>query len=281
MVMIGASMVSNPSGFTDSVEAMFSTEGTSEADATDDEQASDEDDAAEDSAPAEETPAQENSSPPPWEWIGFVALAVLGSAVAALLVFLLVRAVRRVTAKRKIAKRKAIEQKKLHARHREDWAGLQEKEKSLGKQWLQYEDSLELSLRYPVMRDLNDPKVAPVVAAMGRAKAYRTEEPPDLDMNPVETEYAKAVSEFEVALGEAERYARKTRWNHFAADEKKKAEQALKLLNLALDTANYPAERKTAYERVARIMEDLMIPVSPRALLSIEESVGRLELTAS
>lgn len=225
-------------------------------------------------------PAPHNSSPPPWEWIGFVAAGLVAAVALTVLIVFLLKALRRNAAKRKIAKRKAIERQKLHARHRAEWSDLLVKEKTLGSRWLEYEDSPKLSLKYPIMRQLNDPKIAPVIEAMGRAKAYRTDEPTDLDENPVETEYAKAVAQFEVSLDAAERYAKKVRWNNFAPEERKKAQQALKLLNRAMDTRNYPAERKTAYERVARIMEDLMIPVSPRAILAIEDSVGRLELTA-
>lgn len=225
-------------------------------------------------------PAPHDSSPPPWEWIGFVALGLVGVAVVIILGVILIKALRRAAAKRRTAKRKAIEREKLHARHRAEWSDLLVKEKTLGSRWLEYEDSPKLSLKYPIMRQLNDPKIAPVIEAMGRAKAYRTDEPTDLDENPVETEYSKAVSQFEVALDEAERYARKVRWNNFAPSERKKAQQALDMLDLAMDTANYPDERKRAYERVAKIMEDLMIPVTPRAMLAIEDSVGRLELTA-
>lgn len=225
-------------------------------------------------------PAPHDSSPPPWEWIGFVALGLVGVAVVIILGVILIKALRRAAAKRRTAKRKAIEREKLHARHRAEWSDLLVKEKTLGSRWLEYEDSPKLSLKYPIMRQLNDPKIAPVIEAMGRAKAYRTDEPTDLDENPVETEYSKAVSQFEVALDEAERYAKKVRWNNFAPSERKKAQQALDMLALAMDTANYPDERKRAYERVAKIMEDLMIPVTPRAMLAIEDSVGRLELTA-
>lgn len=224
-------------------------------------------------------PAPHDSSPPPWEWIGFVALGLVVAAILTVLIVFLVKALRRAAAKRRIAKRKAIEREKRHARHRAEWSDLLVKEKTLGSRWLEYEDSPEKILRYPIMRQLNDPKIAPVVEAMGRAKAYRTEEPPDLDENPVETEYAKAVSQFEVSLDEAERYAKKVRWNNFTPDERKKAQQALNHLKRAMDTRNYPGERRTAYERVAKLMEDLMIPASPRALLAIEESVGKLELT--
>lgn len=222
----------------------------------------------------------QDASPPPWEWIGFVVVGLVAAVIVVLLTVLLVKASRKAAAKRKIAKRKAIEQQKLRARHLAEWSDLLVKEKTLGSRWLEYEDSPELSLRYPIMRQTGDPKIAPVIAAMGRAKAYRTEEPPDLDRNPVETEYAKAISQFETTLNEAERYAKKVRWNNFAPDERKKAKLALNHLKRAMDTRNYPAERKLAYERVAKIMEDLMIPVTPRALLAIEESVGRLELTA-
>lgn len=233
--------------------------------------------AAPSSSPEQPPP---DASPPPWEWIGFVVVGLIAAVIVVLLAVLLVKASRKAAAKRKIAKRKAIEQQKLRARHLAEWSDLLIKEKALGSRWLEYEDSPELSLRYPIMRQTGDPKIAPVIAAMGRAKAYRTEEPPDLDRNPVETEYAKAISQFETALNEAERYAKKVRWNNFAPDERKKAKQALNHLKRAMDTRNYPAERKLAYERVAKIMEDLMIPVTPRALLAIEESVGRLELTS-
>lgn len=225
-------------------------------------------------------PAPHDSSPPPWEWIGFVAAGLVAAVTLTVLIVFLIKALRRNAAKRKIAKRKAIERQKLHARHQAEWSDLLVKEKTLGSRWLEYEDNPKLSLKYPIMRQLNDPKIAPVIEAMGRAKAYRTDAPTDLDENPVETEYAKAVAQFEVSLDAAERYAKKVRWSNFAPEERKKAQQALKLLNRAMDTRNYPAERKTAYERVARIMEDLMIPVSPRAILAIEDSVGRLELTA-
>lgn len=224
-------------------------------------------------------PAPHDSSPPPWEWIGFVALAILAAAIAVVLTIVLVKTLRRAAAKRRVAKRKAIEREKLQAQHRAEWSDLLVEEKTLGGRWLEYEDNPEMILRYPIMRQLNDPKVAPVVEAMGRAKAYRAEEPPDLDENPVETEYAKAVSQFRIALDEAERYAKKIRWNNFTPEERKKAQQALNHLKRAMDTRNYPGERRTAYERVAKLMEDLMIPASPRALLAIEESVGKLELT--
>lgn len=223
----------------------------------------------------------EKSSPPPWEWILFGAAAVAAAGLAAFLAWIASRAAKRAAKQRREAQQAKARREETRAQHQDQWEGLLAKEKELGARWLSYEDDLELSLRYPVMRDVTDPKVAPVVEAMGRAKAYRRPTPPDPDVNPVETDYGKAVAQLKTALRHAEAHAQRVRWNNFAPGEKKQAQRALDMLKIAMDTANYPAERKRAYERVARIMEELTIPVSPSALLAIEESVGRLELTAA
>lgn len=222
----------------------------------------------------------EAAPPPPWEWIGFIVAGVIALAVVILIVIWMFRRARALASKRAKAREAARQRQQRHAHHRQAWKQLLAQEKALGARVLQYEDDPELSLRYPVMRDHQDPKVAPVIEAMGRAKAYRTEEPPDLDVHPVESMFGKAVDALRIALTNAERYAKSTRWITFTPQERKKAQKALDLLNLAMNTAASRNERNLAYRQVARIMEELMMPLSPRALESIESSVGRLALAA-
>ena len=187
---------------------------------------------------------------------------------------IVIPALKKAKRKREEAAKEKARKTEMRARHRNMWAEILAEEKALGKRWLSYADDLTLSLRFPIMRDQSEPRTAAVIEAMAKAKTYRADQPPNPDVYPYSTSFGHAVVEFRNALDEAERYARKIRWKNYSDGERKKLRQAQLFLAKALDTRNYPEERKLAYERVLSLMEDLMIPASEEAVLAIESSVG-------
>lgn len=219
------------------------------------------------------TAQAEPSSPPPWDWIGFIAVAIL---VAVVMTIILIVAIRRARA----AHAARVRRLETRAKYSAYWDSLVAREKTLGERLLSYEDDLVLALKLPVMRNLAEPTTRAAVQAMSNAEGYRTTHAPDPDQNPIDSAYGKAVAEFENALDVAETYARKIGQEHYDDAERRKAQRAMDLLKIALNSNGYPEERRNAYKRVLGIMEELAIPVTPRALGQIEAAMGgRLELT--
>lgn len=132
-----------------------------------------------------------------------------------------------------------------------EWAGLVALDTELTHRFLRYERDLEAAVNFPVMADYNDPLTRGAVDAMLRCRALRSPVPPAGTRDVRDTDYARAVADFAVALEAAEANAERLVASTFSEDERRTLEEAAATLEFMRAHTTTPAERAAAYERVA------------------------------
>ncbi|MDD7928381.1 hypothetical protein [Microbacterium thalli] len=135
----------------------------------------------------------------------------------------------------------------------------------LTHRWLEYELDVAKLIAFPAMSDGRQPLTAAFLRAKKIADGLR---PPSADARVTASDlaaYRDAVTDAEVAFDLAERDARRQRDHSFSEVERRRLDTAKQLLNVAVDDAATPAERRTAYERV-RAELDGLIAVSDAAM---------------
>ena len=140
----------------------------------------------------------------------------------------------------------------------------------LTHRWLEYELDVAKLIAYPAMSDGRQPLTAGFLRAKKVADGLR---PASVDARVSAADlaaYRDAVTEAEVAFDLAERDARRQRDRSFSEAERRRLDTAKQLLNVAVDEAATPAERRTAYERV-RAELDGLIAVSDAAMDRLAE----------
>ena len=144
---------------------------------------------------------------------------------------------------------------------------------ALTHRWLEYELDVAKLIAYPAMSDGRQP----LTAAFLRAKKVADGLRPDSDRERVSTAdlaaYRDAITDAEVAFDVAERDARRQSDRAFSEPERRRLDTAKRLLNVAIDEAATPAERRTAYERV-RVELDGLIAVSDAAMERLAEKAA-------
>lgn len=140
----------------------------------------------------------------------------------------------------------------------------------LTHRWLEYELDVAKLIAYPAMSDGRQPLTAAFLRAKMVADGLRPtsarERLDDADLRA----YRDALTEAEVAFDLAERDARRQRDSSFSEAERHRLDTAKQLLNVAVDEAATPAERRIAYERV-RAELDGLIAVSDAAMDRLAE----------
>lgn len=140
----------------------------------------------------------------------------------------------------------------------------------LTHRWLEYELDVAKLIAFPAMSDGRQPLTAAFLRAKKVADGLR---PPSADTRVSATDlaaYRDALTDAEVAFDLAERDARRQRDRSFSEAERRRLDTAKQLLNVAVDDAATPAERRTAYERV-RAELDGLIAVSDAAMDRLAE----------
>ncbi len=152
---------------------------------------------------------------------------------------------------------------------------------ALTHRWLEYELDVAKLIAFPTMSDGRWPLTAAFLRAKRIADGRRPASasvrigPDDL------TAYRDALTDAEVAFDVAEQDARRQRDRSFSEPERRRLATAKRLLNVAVDEAATPAERRSAYERV-RAELDGLIAVSDEALTQLAEKAAlQLPPTAS
>ncbi|MGR6742823.1 hypothetical protein ACU6RU_12390 [Microbacterium sp. F1-18] len=151
----------------------------------------------------------------------------------------------------------------------------------LTHRWLEYELDVAKLIAFPAMSDGRQPLTAAFLRAKKVADGLR---PPTTSVRIGAadlTAYRDALTDAEVAFDVAERDARRQRDRAFSEPERRRLDTAKRLLNVAVDEAATPAERRTAYERV-RAELDGLIAVSDAAMERLAEKAAlQLPPTAS
>lgn len=116
-----------------------------------------------------------------------------------------------------------------------------------------YEVDPHRVMRYPAMTDVTCPSTAAFVETLSDTAALRTDDYPGGTLSAA---YRDAVARLEVAWSTAERYARRVELALLDAADRKRLQQARKLLAHA-ESAATDAERATYYGQVKALMDDL------------------------
>lgn len=152
---------------------------------------------------------------------------------------------------------------------------------ALTSRWLEYELDVAKLIDYPAMSDGRQPLTAAFLRAKKIADGLRPASvKARLGAGDLEA-YRDAVTDAEVAFDVAEQDARRQRDRSFSESERRRLATAKRLLNVAVDEAATPAERRSAYERV-RAELDGLIAVSDGAMTRLAEQAAlQLPPTAS
>ncbi|WP_134324910.1 hypothetical protein [Cumulibacter soli] len=143
-------------------------------------------------------------------------------------------------------------------------------------EYLPYETDPQLLLTYPSMSDVSVPETGEFVEALGEAMALRTETFPT--SVPVSKAYRDAVKALAAAWTSAERRAKRVGTSLLEEPDRRRIEQAAKLLAHA-DSSTTPHERETYLRQVKSIVDDLVnsgaISAPPKVLREIDAATAR------
>ncbi|KAA9089336.1 hypothetical protein [Microbacterium radiodurans] len=140
----------------------------------------------------------------------------------------------------------------------------------LTHRWLEYELDVAKLIAYPAMSDGRQPLTAAFLRAKKVADGLRPASERERITPADLAAYRDALTDAEVAFDVAEREARRLSDRGFSEPERRRLDTAKRLLNVAIDEAATPAERRTAYERV-RAELDGLIAVSDEAMERLAE----------
>lgn len=143
----------------------------------------------------------------------------------------------------------------------------------LTHRWLEYELDVAKLIAFPAMSDGRQPLTAGFLRAKKVADGLRPASPDTRIAAADLAAYRDALTDAEVAFDLAERDARRQRDRSFSETERRRLDTAKRLLNVAVDDAATPAERRTAYERV-RAELDGLIAVSDAAMDRLAEKAA-------
>ncbi len=139
--------------------------------------------------------------------------------------------------------------------------------------WLEYELDVAKLIAFPAMSDGRQPLTAAFLRAKKVADGLRPASVTEKIDAAELAAYREALADAEVAFDIAEQDARRQRDRSFSESERRRLDTAKRLLNVAVDEAATPAERRSAYERV-RAELDGLIAVSDEAMTRLAEKAA-------
>lgn len=158
------------------------------------------------------------------------------------------------------------------------WIELVERCDNVVKQWSSYELDPTKILDFPLLSDMREELTRQFHSALRRAKHLRP-----ANVNKVKglpalgSPFAVAVDELEAAFEAAEIEAKRIRWSHFSKEERKRLTMAKKLLDIAMNEGASENERQSAYKRMQKELEGLIV-VPDATILALTEKIN-LQLT--
>lgn len=227
---------------------------------------------SETSSPAPQAPESTTNWGEVWMIVAIVAVGIIVLVVA---VWLAVTLVRRSKVKhqeyveaREKTKAEKKRQEALRKQVAKAWEEATSKHDKLDAEYLSYQKDLSLIAQYPLMTDLAVPLTKKAVRAMTEARNQRPSLAPS-EMDSVDG-YRAAVTSFELALRAAVSNAKREGLKNFSEHEQKDLRQVQDLLRMAEDKAGSPHERRSAYERAIKTLQEILGEVPEDALLEIE-----------
>lgn len=227
---------------------------------------------SETSSPAPQAPESTTNWGEVWMIVAIIAVGIIALVVA---VWLAITLVRRSKVKhqeyveaREKAKAEKKRQEALRKQVAKAWEEATSKHDKLDAEYLSYQKDLSLIAQYPLMTDLAVPLTKKAVRAMTEARNQRPSLAPS-EMDSVDG-YRAAVTSFELALRAAVSNAKREGLKNFSEHEQKDLRQVQDLLRMAEDKAGSPHERRSAYERAIKTLQEILGEVPEDALLEIE-----------
>ncbi len=130
---------------------------------------------------------------------------------------------------------------------------------SINARWLAYELDVGKMIDFPMMSDVREPLTVDFLRAKRTADALRPDQPQQLATDPAAAEYRTAVHAYGMAFDIAEREAKRLKDRNYSEDERSHLGRARKLTAMAEDEAATPAERQSAYKRVQKELDGLLV----------------------
>lgn len=173
------------------------------------------------------------------------------------------------------ADRRASSAATLDAEHRL-WTAATQRHDEILLAYFPYESSPQLLLAYPTMSDVTVPETGDFVEALGDATALRTDAFPQSLV--IAQAYRDAVKTLATAWANAERSAKRLGTSLLDGPDRKRLDQAAKLLAHA-DSATSSHERAAYLRQVKTIVDDLVrsgaITAPPKVMMQIERLTAR------
>lgn len=146
---------------------------------------------------------------------------------------------------------------------------------AVNKRWLSYELDVAKMIDFPMMSDVRAPLTVAFLRAKRDADALRPLEGSTIADKARLDDYRNAVNAFVVAFDVAEKEARRLKDAGFTEGEKQRLGTARKLINIAQDEAAPPAERQTAFKRVRRELDGVVV-LPDVTLAALEQQLARM-----
>lgn len=136
---------------------------------------------------------------------------------------------------------------------------LVEEHDETSQRWFAYETDPVKLLEYPLMTDMREDATVAFHRAKRTADSLRPDDAEQVTDRTTQREYREAVHAYAAAFDVAEAEARRVRQSGFSTDERDSLARALRMLRLALDDAASPGERQSAYKRVQKEIDGLIV----------------------
>lgn len=163
--------------------------------------------------------------------------------------------------KKRAMEEEAKRQERIRMERAETWQRILTTGDETVEKWTAMSTDLSYILKYPMVANLDEPKVQQVVELITQYRIARTEAVPD-DEDLLTSTLGSLTSKMKTAVWSLKTAAEQVREKMYTPAERKKLIQAQRLFNLAMDTAATPNERGLAYKALRDIMDNLRIIVS-------------------
>lgn len=242
------------------------------------------------------TPGRVHVEQTPVDWgtvltAGGIVLAILVFIVGAIIIhnwnkaYSLKKAAERKIKEEELkeAEEERLRLKVIKEKNKDIWEAYLYKEKVIGDSFYQFSIDQEKALNLPLMRMMDNPLVLDIVRLRAKAGILRPESLEgagamvDLMKDPYSYPYISIVEDFERAYNLALADAKKKKWSVWTSSEQKMAKTAIQMAKLAFSDGTPITERRVAFKRLEKTMQELAIPITdPQAKLEVETTMKNI-----
>lgn len=146
---------------------------------------------------------------------------------------------------------------------------------AVNRRWLDYELDVAKLIDFPMMSDVREPLTVAFLRAKRDADALRPAAAAEITSKSRWDDYRNAANAYAVAFDIAEKEAQRIKDTAFSEPDRQRLKTARKLVNIAEDEAASPAERQTAYKRVRRELDGLIV-LPELTIAALEKKVAAM-----